>query len=106
MLSCFITIQYTCLYTSRWPNPSPSLAPQLSLLLILQRSQIASHGADLSQRRLHPLHRLFLRNRVGVGVVVVVDALEDDDVEVEDGHAGDDAHQDEQVARRVRHLFK
>ena len=40
-------------------------------------------------------------NHVGVWVVVVVDALEDDDVEVEDGHAGDDAHQDEQVARRV-----
>ena len=45
-------------------------------------------------------------NLVGVGVVVVVDALEDDDVEVEDGHAGDDAHQDEQVARRVRHLLQ
>ena len=57
----FITIQYTCLFTSRWPNPSPSLARQISLL-ILQRSQIASHSADLSQRRLHPLHRLFLGN--------------------------------------------
>ena len=38
--------------------------------------------------------------------MVVVDALEDDDVEVEDGHAGDDAHQDEQVASRVRHLLQ
>ena len=38
--------------------------------------------------------------------MVVVDALGDDGVEVEDGHAGDDGHQDEQVARRVGDLLQ
>ena len=44
---------------------------------------------------------------VFLGVVVVVDALAHHcSVEVEDRHGGDDGHQDEEVAGRVRHLLE
>ena len=47
-----------------------------------------------------------LTNLIVLGIVIVIDALGHNGVEVEDGHSGDDGHQDEQVAGGIRHLLQ